>query len=96
MRYQTLTYPNGWRITGHAQRRLDQMGLTATRVFEAISAPRLTYPAHTDRWSRPRELRALDDLVVVVTPEDHTVITVMWHGASGRKPNGLATSVPPP
>jgi hypothetical protein len=90
MNYRPVTYPNGWVLTAHAQQRLDEMGLTATDVFRAILAPELVYQGRPDQWGHPRELRVRANLVVVVTPVELAVVTVMWHRATGRQGDGMA------
>ncbi|MBS4010391.1 MAG: hypothetical protein KGZ72_06520 [Roseovarius sp.] len=90
MTYERVTYANGWTLGVHVQQRLDEMGLTAARLFEAVLSPTLTYPGHPDKWGRPREVRVADDLAVVVTASQRLAVTVLWHGATGRDALGQA------
>lgn len=84
MRYVAVAYPNGWSLTGHAQQRMDEMGLTAAEVLSAVCDPQLTYPARPSATGYPREARIRDGLLVIVSATKDVVVTVMWNKASER------------
>jgi hypothetical protein len=80
----SVTYPNGWTLTGHAQQRMDEMGLTAAEVFGAVASPDLRYPGRTGRAGEEREVHVGGELAVVVVSRSAVVVTVLWHGHHQR------------
>lgn len=68
-------------LTRHAQMRRKQMGVTETRIFQAIDDPDTTYPGG-DAHPPGRVLYQRGDLVVVTEGTD--VLTILWHRREGR------------
>lgn len=82
--YATARYPNGWTLTGHAQHRMDEMGLTAAQIFRAVANPDLAYPGRSGPGGQQRRVLVAQGLAVVVALDHRTVITVLWDGATQR------------
>ena len=66
-------------LTYHAQHRCSQMGLTIDDVASVLRSPQLTYPS---RHGPGRIVSVAGALAVVHRGSD--VITVLWHGRTGR------------
>ena len=72
-------------ITHHAKQRIDQMGLDESRVLAVVANPDMTMP--NDNHYPPGRKFVGDGLTVVVS-NDRSILTVLWHLAGGRGPDG--------
>jgi hypothetical protein len=72
-------------ITHHAQQRIDQMGLDESQVLAVVANPDMTMP--NDNHYPPGRKFVGDGLTVVVS-DDRSILTVLWHLAGGRGPDG--------
>lgn len=79
-----VTYPSGWTFTAHALRRMDEMGLFAGHVHDVLEESMLRYPGHDGPDGQKREVRVGGQLAVVVSCEDRSVVTVLWHCGERR------------
>lgn len=77
----------GWRMTGHAERRVAEMDVRMAEVVAAIVAPELEYQG-AEGHPVGRRVRVAGRLAVVVDPLARVVVSVLWHRAEGRGVNG--------
>lgn len=70
-----------WQWTSHAHHRCEEMGVEPARVEAVLNGPELDYPSHAHPG---RRLACGNCLAVVYSAEDGAIITVLWHGRSGR------------
>lgn len=66
----------------HAMQRMDEMSLCRDDVVAVLSSPELTYRAsdhHPSRW-----IAVCRALAVVYNSDERVVVTVLWHGRTGR------------
>lgn len=78
-----------WTVTGHAAHRMDQMGVEESELFYVLEHPSITYPS-PPHHGPGRSIAVAGRLAIVHNPTTKTVITVLWHGASGRAVDGRA------
>lgn len=72
-------------ISRHAQLRRKQMGVTEHRIQAVLQDPDTIYPADPHHRNRDRRMCYQGgDLVIVVDEPLAKVITVLWHGRTGR------------
>ncbi len=71
------------RLTEHARQRRKQMRVTEHRIEETLAEPDTIYPGGVSHPG-PRTCYQRDDLVVVVDDTTEDIVTVLWHGRTGR------------
>jgi len=76
---------NQLQITRHAKQRIDQMGLNESQVLAVVANPDMTMPNDTHY---PPGRKFVGDGLTVVVSENLAVLTVLWHLANGRGPDG--------
>lgn len=73
------------RISWHAQRRMEQMGLDEGAITSVIADPEIVQP---NAVGHPTGRQYVGGGIVVAVAVDGTVMTVLWRGADGRAPDG--------
>lgn len=63
------------RITGHALKRMSEMGVETSEVIATIAHPTLDYPC-SDRY--PGRRIATGERIAVAYAEDGAIVTVLW------------------
>lgn len=76
---------NGWKLTEHAKRRRKLMRVTEHQLEAVLESPDITYPAEDG----VRTFFQRGHLVVLVEQESYTIVTVLYHRATGRDEDGL-------
>ena len=72
-----------WTVTQHASVRMDEMGVQTEELIETLEHPSITYPS-PPAYGPGRAIAVAGRLAVVHNPTTRAVITVLWHGWSGR------------
>lgn len=72
-----------WTLSHHAELRMSEMRIERDEVLEALTDPSITYPSPPS-YGPGRSVAVGGRLAVVVHSATRTVITVLWHGRSGR------------
>ena len=78
-----------WTITHHAEVRMTEMQVGTDELLETLSYPAITYPSPRSHGPG-RSIAVAGRLAVVVNASTRTVITVLWHGQTGRSSHRLA------
>ena len=78
-----------WTITHHAEVRMTEMQIGAVELLETLTYPSITYPSPPSHGPG-RSIAVAGRLAVVVNTSTCTVITVLWHGQTGRSSHQLA------
>jgi hypothetical protein len=73
----------GYTLSVHAKMRRKQMGVTEHRIDAVLQDPDTIYPGCTVR-GQTRTCHQRDDLVVITDDRSNEVVTILWHGRTGR------------
>lgn len=72
-----------WTLSGHAEERMEEMGVSVEEVQRALSNYDYDYPG-SKRYPQGRRVRVSGRIGVVYEEADHEIITVIWHRQSAR------------
>jgi len=70
-------------LSAHAKMRRKQMGVTEHRIDAVLQDPDTIYPGDPKHGST-RTCHQRDDLVVITDDSTNEVVTILWHGRTGR------------